>query len=132
MVKTKVMRFEPIECQTEEQFKVENDKLKEQKYQTIAPSFESLKKAGDELTSVVQKKSILFGETNSLKWKMTFLHFAEGRASVTNPEDFPIGSTVTVIMKGTIQRNGKDIKELAFQRIETQTSEKTAKPAKGK
>ncbi len=124
------MKYEPIECPTEEKFNEENNKLKEQKYQTIAPSFESLKKAGDELTSVVQKKSILYGETNSLKWKLTFLHFAEGRASVTNPEDFPIGSSVTVIMKGTIQRNGKDVKELSFVRTETQTSEKLAKSAK--
>ena len=124
------MKYEPIECQTEEQFKLENDKLKEQKYQTIAPSFETLEKQGDKLTSVVQKKSILYGETNSLKWKLTFLHFAEGRASVTNPDEFPIGSTVTILMNGMVQRNGKDIKNLSFQRTETQTSEKPAKSVK--
>ncbi len=118
------MRFEPIECKTEQEFEAENNRLKEQQYQTIAPSFESLKNAGDKLTSVIQKKSILYGESNAVKWKLTFLHFAEGRASVVNPEEFPIGSTVTILMKGTIQRNGKDIKDLAFSRIETQTSEK--------
>jgi hypothetical protein len=107
------MAKQQIEFTDDSSFNVKNAELQAQGFRVIEPSFPELKKLGDTVTQQITKKSILFGETNGVTWKLMFLHFPGGRVSVKNPELYPIGRSAVVTYSNDTVINNKPAKEMS-------------------
>lgn len=103
------------ECLSEADFAVQNNGLDVQGFKVIQPSFPSLDTIGKSVIDTVKSKTIMFGETNSIKWKIVFLNFGQGRVSTDRPELYPIGSVQKITYEGEmLLSNGKKSKNLTL------------------